>query len=383
MRIAYIFPALNTIGGADRVITEKANYFAEKLNYDVFIITAHQKGTPLFYPLSPKVTHIDLDVDFLSQYGHSFVVRGFMYLKLIRLYKKRLGDKLKELKLDFAISAISREVDFMYKLKDGSQKLVEAHLAKEFLRNLHEMPAKGFPYNLAGKYFSWKLEHAISRFRELIVLTKQDSKSWSKVRSSVVIPNALTFKTNGFSTCKNKTIISVGRLHDQKGYDMMLEAWKIVYAKHQDWTLNIFGKGVLYDQLTKDMAELNFGDSIRLNEPVHNIADKYAESSFYVMSSRYEGFPMVLLEAMSCGLPIVSFDCPNGPKELIAEGEDGFVVENANVPALAEKILYMIEHEEDRIRMGENARRNVQRYSQESIMNQWASLFEKLKSERK
>ena len=383
MRIAYIFPALNTIGGADRVITEKANYFAEKLNYDVFIITAHQKGTPLFYPLSPKVTHIDLDVDFLSQYGHSFVVRGFMYLKLIRLYKKRLGDKLKELKLDFAISAISREVDFMYKLKDGSQKLVEAHLAKEFLRNLHEMPAKGFPYNLAGKYFSWKLENAIARFWELIVLTKKDSKSWSKVRSSVVIPNALTFKTNGFSTCKNKTIISVGRLHDQKGYDMMLEAWKIVYAKHQDWTLNIFGKGVLYDQLTKDMAELNFGDSIRLNEPVQNIADKYAESSFYVMSSRYEGFPMVLLEAMSCGLPIVSFDCPNGPKELIAEGEDGFVVENANVPALAEKILYMIEHEEDRIRMGENARRNVQRYSQESIMNQWASLFEKLKSERK
>lgn len=383
MRIAYIFPALNTIGGADRVITEKANYFAEKLNYEVFIITAHQKGTPLFYPLSPKVTHIDLDVDFLSQYGHSFVVRGFMYLKLIRLYKKRLGDKLKELKLDFAISAISREVDFMYKLKDGSIKLVEAHLAKEFLRNLHEMPAKGFPYNLAGKYFSWKLEHAISRFRELIVLTKQDSKSWSRVRSSVVIPNALTFKTNGFSTCTNKTIISVGRLHDQKGYDMMLEAWKTVYAKHQDWTLNIFGKGVLYDQLTKDIAELKFGDSVRLNEPVQNIADKYAESSFYVMSSRYEGFPMVLLEAMSCGLPIVSFDCPNGPKELIAEGEDGFVVDNANVPALAEKILYMIEHEEERIRMGENARKNVQRYSQESIMNQWASLFEKLKSERK
>lgn len=383
MRIAYILSALNMVGGLERVVTEKANYFAEKLNYDVYVITAHQKNAPFFNPLSPKVRHVDLDVDFLKLYHYSFLNRGILYFKLLRVYRKKLETLLRELNLDIAISAISREIDFLYKLHDGSIKIVEAHLAKEYLRNLHEMPSRGFPYNLAGKYFTWKLENSVSKFGELVVLTRQDAQSWSKVRSSTVIPNALTFKTNGISNCKNKTIISVGRLYDQKGYDLLIDAWTIVHNTHKDWVLNIFGQGTLHDQLSEKIVGLGLGDRIFLKEPVRNIADKYAGSAFYVMSSRYEGFGMVLIEAMSCGLPVVSFDCPCGPSEIILEGEDGLIVENGNVDELAEKILYMIENEDDRIRMGRNAQRNVQRYNQKMIMGQWSQLFEKLVNEKK
>lgn len=383
MRIAYIYPALTTVGGADRVITEKANYFADKLNYEVYIITAHQKNKPYFYPLSPKVKHIDLDVDFPKQYHRSIFARGLVYFTLIRLYRKRLEKLLVELKLDIVISAISREIDFLHKLRDGSIKIVEAHLAKDYLRDLHEMPSRGFPYNLAGKFVTWKLEKAVAKFRELVVLTKQDAASWSKVRSSVVIPNALTFKANGLSNCTGETVISVGRLYDQKGYDLLIDAWTIVHNKHKDWVLNIFGQGTLHDQLSEKIVGLGLGDRIFLKEPVQNIADKYAGSAFYVMSSRYEGFGMVLIEAMSCGLPVVSFDCPCGPSEIILEGEDGLIVENGNVDELAEKILYMIENEDDRIRMGRNAQRNVQRYNQKMIMEQWSQLFEKLVNEKK
>jgi glycosyltransferase involved in cell wall biosynthesis len=383
MRIAFVFPALNTVGGTDRVITEKANYFAEKLKYEVYIITAHQKNKPYFYPLSNKVRHIDLDVDFPKQYHRSFFSRGIMYFTLICLYRKRLEKLLNELKLDIVISAISREIDFLHKLSDGSVKLVEAHLAKEYLRDFHEMPSRGFLYSLVGKYFTWKLERAVAKFDEFVVLTKQDSNSWGRIRGSIVIPNSLTFKVNGLSECTGKTVISVGRMYDQKGYDLLIDAWSWVHSRHEDWILNIFGQGTLHDQLQDQIDRLGLGECVFLNEPVQNIADKYAESTFYVMSSRFEGFPMVLLEAMSCGLPIVSFNCPNGPSELIAEGEDGLIVENGNVDQLAEKIIYMIENEEDRIRMGKNAQRNVQRYDQKVIMGQWSQLFEKLVNEKK
>lgn len=120
MRIAYIYPALTTTGGADRIIVNKANYFADKLDYDVFIITAHQNGKPSFFPLSKKVTHIDLGVNFNEQYRYSFIKRGFIYFKLLHSYKRKLSELLKSIKADFVITTISRDIDFIHSICDGS-----------------------------------------------------------------------------------------------------------------------------------------------------------------------------------------------------------------------------------------------------------------------
>ena len=383
MKIAYIYPALNTIGGADRVISDKANYFAEHYGYEVYIITAHQNNHPLFFKLSDKVKHIDLDVDFNKQYHHSFFKRGFIYFRLLRQYRKKLNALLLSLKLDITITTISRDIDFLYKLKDGSKKIAEAHVSKEYVRNFHLLKNKGFLYQGILKIWRQKLENAIRKFDRLVVLTDNDAKNWNNVKDAVVIPNSIPFYPVNYSNCTGKKIISVGRLYEQKGYDLLIYAWELVHKTYPDWTIHIYGNGEDQKKLQQLINSKNFNNSFILEEPVTNIADKYIESSLYVMSSRFEGFGMVLIEAMACGLPVISFNCPDGPSDIITDGEDGFLVENGNIKKLADKICYLIENEGLRMKMGQNARESVKRYFPDQIMKKWIDLFETLKKESK
>lgn len=378
MKIAYLYPALTTVGGADRIITEKANYLADRYGYEVYIITAHQLGKPLFFPLSPRVTHLDLEVDFNRQYRHSLLKRGWIYFKLLRVYKKRLTRLLFTLCPDIVITTISRDIDFLPHIKDGSLKIAEAHVAKPFLRNLHLMQLRSWPYRLVGKIWTHRLEKAISQFQGLVVLTQHDVDDWKGIIQPVVIPNSLAFYPEQTSTCENKSIISVGRLCEQKGYDQLIEAWRIVAAKHRDWKLQIYGEGEWEGLLKQKIAEYSLTESFLLHKPETTILDRYLESSFYVLSSRFEGFGLVLIEAMACGLPCVSYDCPNGPADIIKDKEDGILVEKGNIPSLAEQICYLIEHEKERKEMGRKARQNVRRYLPEAVMGKWAEYFESL-----
>jgi len=379
MKIVYIYPALTTVGGADRVIADKAGYLAEKCGYEVYVVTAHQNGKPFFFPMSSKVKHIDLDVNFNEQYEHSFFVRGFIYLKLLRVYKKRLSALLMDIKADFALTAISRDIDFLFTIKDGSIKIAESHVPKKFARNLHLMQRRGFLYRIVGKIWTKRLERSAKKFDAFVVLTQKDADDWSSIRHCTVIPNPLPFYPEKVSTCKEKLIISVGRLYEEKGYDRLIEAWAIAAPKHKGWKLYIYGNGELGDFLNGLILEKGISDSFFIVDPVNNIVNKYIESSFYVMSSRFEGFGMVLIEAMACGLPVISFNCPVGPANIIKDNEDGFLVEDGNIQQFAEKICLLIENEELRIKMGKNARENVKRYNQENIMKKWISLFESFK----
>jgi glycosyltransferase involved in cell wall biosynthesis len=379
MKIAYIYPALNTIGGADRVITEKANYFAEQYGYEVYIITAHQNKVPISFPVSPKVTHIDLEVDFTEQYKYSFFKRGITYFKLLGIYKQKLSNLLNKLKVDFTITTISRDIDFLASLKDGSLKIAEAHVSKKFVRNNHLLYEKNILYKIAGKIWAYMLERNIKKFTELVVLTENDALNWKSIRSSTIICNSSPFTPKVKSECTNKKIISVGRLTEQKGFDMLIDAWEIVAQKHSDWAITVYGEGQLLDSLQQQINSKNLSASFKIEKFVKNISDKYTESSIYVMSSRFEGFGMVLIEAMSCGVPVISFDCPDGPSEIIRDNEDGFLVENGNIKQLAEKISFLIEDPAARLKMGMKAAENVHRYAPEIIMQKWVDLFEHLK----
>ncbi len=381
-KIVYVYPALNTVGGADRVISEKANYFADICNYDVYIVTTQQNGTPLYFPLSPKVKHIDLGVNFLEQYNHCLPIRACIYFLYLRRYKKRLSNFLCKLKPHFTISTISRDIDFLYSIKDGSLKIAEAHVAKPYIRNIHRLKSSGSIYKLIAWHWTNRLEKAIRKFDCLVVLTQRDADSWKGVKEAIVIPNSLPFYPQNSSTCDNKQIISIGRYDEQKGYDMLVEAWSIVHNKHKDWSITIYGNGELKDSLIEKASKYNLGNSFILHEPVKDIENKYLENSIYVMSSRFEGFGMVLAEAMACGLPCVSFDCKYGPSDIIKDGKDGILVENSNIAELAQKINYLIENPIIRKEMGKLAKQNIIRYSRENIMQLWCNLFEKLKENR-
>lgn len=378
MKIVYLYTALVTVGGADRVVTEKANYLAEVLGHDVYIITDSQNGRQPVFPLSTKVKHIDLDVNFDKQYHHGLLVRAYYYFSLMHLYKKRLGKLLDEIKADVVITTLGRDLDFLTKLKDGSQKVGESHIAKQYTRNFHLMEARGFFYKQIAKYWRRKQEKAVKKLDAFVVLTQYDAESWKKIKVANIIPNSLPFYTAESSSLDKKQIITVGRLSEQKGFDLLVSAWSYITKKHPDWEIHLYGEGELENELKKSITQNGIEDSFIIHKPVKNIKEKYLESSIYVMSSRFEGFGMVLIEAMACGVPCISFDCPHGPSYIIKDGEDGILVENGNVERLAEAISTLITDTDKRVAMGKAAKQNVLRYSQENIMKQWESLFYKL-----
>lgn len=378
MKIAYIYTALVTVGGADRVVTEKANYLADKRGHEVYIITDSQNNRQPIFPLSDKVKHIDLNINFDKQYHHGLVIRAYYYFSLMRLYKKRLGKLLDEIKADIVITTLGRDLDFLTKLNDGSKKVGESHIAKQYTRNFHLMEARGFPYKQIAQYWRRKQEKAVKKLDAFVVLTQYDAESWKKIKVANIIPNSLPFYTAESSSLDKKQIITVGRLSEQKGFDLLVSAWSYIAKKHPNWEIHLYGEGELENELKKSITQNGIEDSFIIHKPVKNIKEKYLESSIYVMSSRFEGFGMVLIEAMACGVPCISFDCPHGPSYIIEDGEDGILVENGNVEQLAEAISTLITDTDKRVAMGKAAKQNVLRYSQENIMKQWESLFYKL-----
>ena len=377
MKIFYIYTALVTKGGADRVITEKANWLAE-YGYDISVITDTQLGRQPIFPLSDKVRLIDLDIDFGKEYGHSFIVRTFYYYILMRQYRRKLTNLLITEKPDIVVTALGREISFLTKIKDRSRKIGEAHTTKQFIRNFHLLEQKSLLFRYMTKYFRWKMDRQVSNLDALVVLTGQQISHWPQNIPVYAIPNALPFYPNMVSTCEKKRAIIVGRYTEAKGYDYMIEAWRMVHQKHPDWTIQTFAMGEDEDQVRAKILSYGLQDTIIMNPPTDNIMEEYLKSSICVVSSVFEGFSMVLIEAMACGLPCVSFDCPYGPRNIIKDGEDGFLIDYLNTQALADGICKLIEDKELRKSMGRKGRENVLRFSRDVVMQQWVDLFESL-----
>ena len=377
MKIYYIYTAIVTKGGADRVIAEKANWLADH-GHEIAIVTDTQLGREPAFPLSPKVKLIDLAIDFSKEYGHCFLVRIWMYYKLMHQYRRKMKSLLMQDRPDIVITTLGRDISFITKIKDGSKKMGEAHTTKYFIRNFHLLESKNILFKYMTKYFRWNMDRQVSKLDALVVLTSQDKEDWEHLLPVYVIPNSYPFYPEYPSTCENKQAIIVGRYNSAKGYNYLIDAWREVHNSHPDWIINIFGSGEYEERVRKQINDYGLQDVVIMNNPTDHIMEEYLKSSIYVMSSVFEGFAMVLLEAMACGIPCVSFDCPYGPRNVVRDGEDGFLVDYLNSNALAEKICKLIEDKDLRKQMGQNGRRNVMRFSRETIMPQWMSLFESI-----
>ena len=374
-RIVYCTPALYFAGGMERVLTMKANYFAEHFGYDVTIILTDGKEKPIFYPLSDKVKVINLDIGFEELWTCSFLKKIFFYLKKQHLYKKLLNRELMRIRPDITVSMLRREINFINDIQDGSKKIGEIHINRANFRNFEGNNALK---NLFSKFWMNSLLSKLQRLDRFVVLTEKDKEAWVELNNVCVIPNPLSFTSTRHSDLSEKRIIAVGRYCHEKGYDLLLKAWGIVQNRTTDWRLEIFGEGdrTQYEEMV-DTLNLDRHRCV-LNGRSSRIQDEFLNSSLSVCSSKFEGFGLVITEAMACGLPVVSFDCPWGPRAIISDGEDGMLVENGNVDKLAEALVLMIQNPKQRKAMADKAIENVQRFSIDQIAGQWKSLFESL-----
>jgi glycosyltransferase involved in cell wall biosynthesis len=380
-KIAYCIPSLDHSGGMERVLTTKANYLADKLNYDVNIIITDDKGAKPFFSLSDKINIIQLDINIDNLWQYPIWKRLFLYHHKINEYKRRLGICLHYIRPDITISLLRREINFLCNLKDGSAKVGEIHFGRYRYREANFGFLPGFANKCITSMWMAQLDKKVKQLDRFAVLTHEDATYWKGLTNLIVIPNPITINKGYHSDCTQKNVIAVGRYTYQKGFDNLIKAWNLVHQQHHDWKLSIYGGGNR-DSYQEQINTLGLQETINCYGAVSNIAVKYQDSSIFVLSSRFEGLPLVLMEAMSIGLPSVAFACPCGPRDIIHDGEDGILCENGNTQQLAEGICRLIENEDLRKEMGRKAATNIQRFSLDNIMQQWDHLFKEIIKER-
>jgi len=376
-KIVYIIGGIWNGSGMERVLTMKANYMADVAGYDVHVLLTEDGEGPSYFPLSENIHLHNVHVNFDILYTLPIYKRVFAYLWKQRLYKQRLTDFLIKLKPDITVTAMRREINFINDIQDGSKKVGEIHFTRIGYREVNFKFLPDFANKAISHLWINKLLKEVKRLSAFVVLSEEDKLNWPELKNVQVIHNPISINTNIHSDCRSKKVIAVGRYTYQKGFDLLADAWKIVTEKHPDWVLNIYGGGDV-DKYRHLAIKKNISDTFICNGPVHNITEKYLESSIFVLSSRYEGFGLVLAEAMICGLPAISFACPCGPRDIIHDREDGFLVENGDIAQLAERICYLIENENIRQKMGKQAIIDVEHFNIENIAIQWKKLFESL-----
>ena len=385
-KIVFCTPALYSAGGVERVVSYKASYFAEQLGYDVAIIVTEGMGRACYFPLSNKVKVINFELGFEELWKASFVKKVYLYLTKQRQFKRLLKAELMRIRPDVTISMLRREINFLTDIPDGSKKIGELHVNRANYRNFEANDSNGLK-RLFARFWMKSLVGKLKRLDQLVVLTDKSKAAWPELSNVTVIPDPITIEVKSEKVksekCVNR-VVTIGRYAYQKGYDLLLQAWAEIsrirdLENGEEWTLDIFGQGnqTDYRQL---MVELGIDtDRCHLNGPVEDVVKVYQDSSIFVLSSRFEGFGMVLVEAMAYGLPVVSFDCPAGPDEIITDGVDGLLVPSGDVHALAKKLMVLMSDENLRRRLGQQARQTAQRYDMATLADQWITLFEKVK----
>lgn len=375
MKIVYCINGTYNSGGMERVLMTKANYLAEVAGYEVTIVTSQQEGRPHFYPFSSQIKFYDLGIDYDKNLKYGLLVRTFRKWMKKRRHRQRLTGLLNTLKPDICISMFDYDYSFLYKIKDGSKKILEFHFCKQ----QKVIEASNFVMKLLQYlrvYVGW--QNIVRRYDKFVVLTEEDKEAWGNLTNIEVIKNPIPEMPAERAALRVKQVLSVGRISFQKGFDRLLRAWTLVTPHFPDWQLVIRGNGDAAS-LLQLAQELGVAGTVSIKPATAKISEEYLGSSVYVMSSRYEGLGMVLMEAMSYGVPVVSFACPCGPKELI--GVDyGTLVPNGDIEGLANGMMKWMEDEKLRQAGGEKARDFISQYVQDRVMSQWMNLFNSMMS---
>lgn len=375
MKIIYCMASVHSPGGMERVLLNKVRYLWEQGGNELTIVTTDQGGRPPFYTFPSGVKLVDLDINYTDDLNLPALQRIPSFLKRRRLHRKRLTAFLMAEKADIVVSLYPSESSFIPFIRDGSKKVLELHYNKFFRLQY----ARSGLLGLIDRFRTWEDERIVRRFDRFVVLTQEDAGYWGALPNLQVIPNAALPVPETRWSPYSRRVIAVGRLDYQKGFDRLVKAWALLPSDLRDsWQLEIFGQGEWEVRLQELIRKKGVKESARVNPPTKEIFREYAASSFLVMSSHYEGFPMVLLEAMACGLPGVCFTFPCGPKDVIEDGKNGLLVPEGDIPALAGAMERLMRDQALRERMSMAAREIIRTYSEEKVMQQWIQCFNSL-----
>lgn len=358
MHIVYLVENIDVAGGIERSLITRVNYLIDSYNYQITIVcTEKNTGIP-YYHLHPNAKLIFLE---------SLLSRKTL---IQRVYLRFLQSK----------QIISLNSDLIISVKYTLHNLF-FHFLRKKQKLISELREPKEQYNFETRGLKNKFNKIIRNFifknqNKIIVLTKADKQNWGFSNINVV-PNPITVKTDEVSSLSSKKILAIGRLHPIKGFDLLIEAWDKVSQKHNDWQLKICGEGAEYQKLIYMSSKINFPNSVIISNSFSDVVPEFLSSSIFVLTSKFEAFGNVIVEAKVCGVPTISFDAPNGPREIIKDGIDGFIVPVNDVDAIAEKIIYLIENEEVRFEMGRNAKLNSELYSLDKVMKLYIKVITK------
>lgn len=356
MKILYLTDTLYNAGGMERILILKANRLVSGFGHEIVFVTNHQKGRPTFFPLDSRVKLTDIDC--------------FLRLPIqVPLYLKKLDAVVKAEKPDIIIDLHPLTMGKLKERYPGVVVMSEFHFCHEMFRirkktrRMHRM------------------EKAVSRLDCFVVLTREDKKAWEAFCPNIVqIYNPGTFiqEDGACAVLEAKRCISGGRFESQKNYSRMIELWGELHPRHPEWVLDLYGNGKEKKKIEKQLARLGLEGSVRLHPASRQIREEMLGSSIYLMTSLYEGFPLVLAESASIGLPCVAFRCPCGPGEFIRDGVDGFTANPADSQEWIAKVEKLMDSPELRKKMGENSREKAQDFTEELIIPRWDALFREL-----
>ena len=373
MRLIYFIPLLSTKGGLERTLIDKANYLIG-CGHEVMFVTFENNGT-MAYPLDERAQHHDIDCRFYTVYRAPVWKRLFVALEMKKMFRQRMRQIVVDYKPDVIVAAIPLIECFLGDLMQVAGRIpvvIESHLARGYEAIKIGSTERWF-------YKLFPTDKAIVKARLLIALTEGDAAQWRKIHPNVrIIPNPVTDYPESLPDVVKveKRIIAVGRFSPQKRFDRLVDAFAMIAEKYQEWHVEIFGGSTteVRSNLTRYISRKGLKERIHIYPPTSYIYTEYQRSQFFVLSSDFEGFGLVIIEAMACGIPVVSTDCPYGPSEIIEGGKTGLLAK-MNVQDLAAKMEWMITHDEERKQMGLAAYQAAARYRKEVIMPQWEQAY--------
>lgn len=381
MKILFIIKSFAMKAGVERLMSDKMNYMAEH-GHIVTLLTYEQGNHSRPFALNENIKHIDLDTRFFTLKKYALPRRLIEHVRLRRTFKKRLQKVVNDLQPDI-INTTTYSINLigiLLNIHCSAKRTIESHVSFDSILKEDDYKGKGILHTIA-RYYDAYYFNKLKRFDAFFALTKGDALQWEEyIHKVYVIPNPLTAYPEQIKNHDDThyRIICAGRLNYQKGFDLLIEAFSLIADKCPKWHIDIFGSGEEEQSLHDLIIQKDLKDRIFIHSATDHLFEEFQNSDFFVFSSRYEGWGLVLVEAMACGIPAISFRCKYGPEDIISNEVDGLLVKDGDIQELADKIFWMISHQQQCKIMGNKARESVIKYKKDPIFQKWLTILNNL-----